>query len=66
MLIASFVPATSRLISLLAISSGPALTVNSPSIKPTLTPAIGPLNGISEIHRAIDAPSMAAISGVAS
>ena len=63
MLIASLVPATSRLIKLLSISSGPALIVNCPSIKPTFTPAIGPLNGISDKHKASDAPSIAAISG---
>ena len=64
-LIASFVPATSKLIKLLSISSGPALIVNSPSIKPTLTPAIGPLKGISETHNAREAPNIAAISGEA-
>ena len=63
MLIANFVPATSRFNSLFSINSGPALIVYSPSIKPTLTPAIGPLKGISDTDNAIDAPSIAAISG---
>ena len=45
------------------MSSGPALIVNSPSINPTFTPAIGPLNGISDKHNASDAPNIAAISG---
>ena len=35
----------------------------SPSILPTTTPAIGPLNGISDTHSAKDAPNIAVISG---
>ena len=34
-----------------------------PSIKPTRTPAIGPLNGISEMQSAQEAPSIAKVSG---
>ena len=65
-LIASLVPATSKLINDLSNCSGVPLTINSPSTNPTLTPAIGPLNGISETHNAKDAPNIAAISGDAS
>ena len=65
-LIASLVPATSKFIKEFSSCSGVPLTMNSPSTKPTLTPAIGPLKGISETHKASDAPNIAAISGVAS
>lgn len=35
----------------------------SPSIRPTLTPEIGPSHGISEMDSAMETPSIAAISG---
>ncbi len=62
MLIASFVPATVKSISLFSLSSNVGLMTNSPSTRPITTPAIGPPNGISEIPSAKDEPIIAAIS----
>jgi len=58
-----FVPAT--VISMLPSSctSAPGFTTNSPSLYPTCTPAIGPLNGASEIISAADAPRMLSMLG---
>ena len=39
-------------------------TTNSPLIRPTRTVAIGPLNGISEIISAADAPTPANVSAI--
>ena len=39
------------------------LMTNFPSTRPTRTPAMGPLKGISETERAQDAPIIAAMSG---
>ena len=39
---------------------------NSPSTRPTRTPAIGPSKGISEIDKAQEAPIIAGISGALS
>ena len=43
--------------------SAVGFTINSPSIRPILVPAIGPSNGISEIDVATEAPSIAVTSG---
>ena len=40
------------------------LTTNSPSSLPTLTVAIGPLNGMSEIISAAEAPTPANVSAI--
>ena len=40
------------------------LAINSPFTRPTFTPAIGPLNGMSEIQSAKLAPNIAAISAL--
>ena len=63
MLIASLVPATVRSISDFSNSSGVGFIINSPSILPTFTPAIGPLNGILEIDTAKDEANIAVNSG---
>ena len=62
MLIASLVPATVKSISLLLACSGVGLMIYSPSTLPTLTPAIGPSNGISDNINAKLEPNIAAIS----
>ncbi len=62
-MMASFVPATTKLMELRLASSMVGFTMYSPLTKPTLTPAIGPEKGIFEIERAAEAPTMAAISG---
>ncbi len=62
-LIASLVPAILKASSDLACSSSVGLIINLPSTNPTSTPAIGPLNGISEIINAKDDPSIAVIAG---
>jgi len=62
MLIAYFVPATTRLISLLAISSTVGLITKLLSMRPTITPAIGPMKGMLDMDNAIDVPIIAAIS----
>ena len=63
MLIASCVPATVKSRSDFSCSSADGFITNSPSTLPTLTPAIGPSNGILEIDTARDEPSIAASSG---
>ena len=63
MLIASFVPATVNSSSEFSHSSGVGLIINFPSTLPTLTPAIGPLNGIFEMDTASDDASIAVNSG---
>ena len=66
MLIASFVPATVKESVALALCSTLGLITYSPSTLATITPAIGPLNGISETHNAKEDPNIAAISLLAS
>ena len=63
MLIAVAVPATDNSISELSFCSVVGLITYSPFTRPTSTPAIGPSNGISEIHNANEEPNIAAISG---
>ena len=63
MLMASSVPATQRSISDLALCSTVGLITNLPSTLPTYTPAIGPLNGTSEIHTQSELANIAVISG---
>ena len=63
MLTASFVPATVKSISDASNSSTVGFNTNSPSIRPTITPAIGPSNGISEIDNDNDDPIIAEIAG---
>ncbi len=43
--------------------SASGLMMNWPSISPTDTPDMGPLQGISEMVRAMEVPTRAAISG---
>ena len=62
-LIASFVPATVKSRHDFSNSSGVGLIINSSSTSPTLTPAIGPLNGILEILVAKLEPNIAVSSG---
>ena len=62
-LIASLVPATVKSISDSAACSTVGLIMNSPLIRPTLTPAIGPSKGILEIHVHNDEPNIAVNSG---
>ncbi len=57
------VEATVTAISLTLRCSAFGFITNSPSISPTDTPEIGPLQGISEIVRAMEVPTIAAISG---
>ena len=66
MLTASLVPATVSSISLCSTCSTVGLIINSPFTLPTLTPATGPLNGISLIHTAKEDANNAVISGVLS
>ena len=63
MLIASLVPATVKSNSDTSNCSGVGLIINLPSTLPTLTPAIGPLNGILEIDTARDDANIAVNSG---
>ena len=63
---ASFVPETVRFRRLFSRCSELGLMIYSPSMRPTCTPAIGPLKGISDMHSARDAPNIAVISGVQS
>ena len=63
MLIAVAVPATDNSISDNSACSVVGLITYSPFTRPTSTPAIGPSNGISEIHNAKLEPNIAAISG---
>ena len=65
-LTASIVPATDNSISLSSICFAVGFIINSPFTLPTLTPATGPLNGISLIHTAKDDAISAVISGVLS
>ena len=59
-------PATVRLRSLFSRCSTVGLIMNSPSIRPTYTAAIGPLKGISETDTAADEPIIAQNSGALS
>ena len=59
----SAVPATVSSRRLFSLWAAVGLMMYSPSTSPTKTPAIGPFHGISEIDSAIDAPSIAEISG---
>ena len=56
MFTASFVPATERSSSLSSNSAGEGFKINSPFLYPTVTPATGPKNGISEIISASEEP----------
>ena len=56
----TFLPTRKIFNSLFSKSTG--LQTSFPSILPILTPAIGPLNGMSDMVRAAEAPSIAAIS----
>ena len=62
--ISSFVPATVTVNSHLSICSAVGLITKSLPILPTITPATGPSNGISETPNAKDEPNKAVISGV--
>ena len=64
MVIASIVPATDKYILLTSCCSLFGFNTYSPSIYPTVTPATGPSNGISEIPSASDAPIVARFSGI--
>ena len=66
MLMAFFVPATVTFKSEFFSCSTLGLMMYSPSTRATITPATGPLNGISEIHSANDEPNKDAISELAS
>ncbi len=59
----SAVPATVSVRSVFALCARVGLRMISPSTSPTLIPAIGPFQGISEIEIAIDVAIMPAISG---
>ena len=50
-------------VELFSLCAAVGLMTYSPSTSPTKTPAIGPFHGISEMDSAIDAPSIAVISG---
>ena len=63
---ASFEPATVKFRSDFSLCSTVGFTTNFLSIRPIRTPAIGPLNGISDTHNAQDAPIIAANSGALS
>ena len=63
MLIAYLVPATVKSKSLCSSSSGVGLIINSPLTLPTLTPAIGPSNGILLIQVDKLEPNIAVNSG---
>ena len=58
----SRVPAMTRLMSLPSSSWKVGFTRNSPSMRPTRAPAIGPANGMSEMASAADAPIIAGMS----
>ncbi len=62
-IIASCLPATVRCNRLASSCSTVGLRIGLPSTCPTITLAIGPSKGISEIDSANEAPNMAAISG---
>ena len=59
----SWVPATTRSRSEFSISSICGLRTNSPSIRPTLAAAIGPMKGMPERVSAAEAPTRATMSG---
>ena len=61
-MIASLVPATVRLMSDCSLCSSVGLMMNLPSTLPTLTAAIGPSHGMSDVAIATDAPTIAMIS----
>ena len=65
-IIASFVPDTTKCISLFSLCSALGFTTNSPSTKPIQTDPVGPLKGMSDIDNATDEPIIATISGVQS
>ena len=62
-LIASLVPATFKSTVERSICSTVGLITYSPSTYPTVTPAIGPLNGIFDTDSESELPSIAAITG---
>ncbi len=62
-MMASLLPATVRCISLTAVCSTVGLIISLPSIIPTTTPAMGPLNGILLTPKATEAPIIAVTSG---
>jgi len=62
-MIASRVPATTTWMSERSSCSTVGLMTNRPSTRPTMTPPIGPLNGMSEMESAAEVPIMAEISG---
>ena len=57
------VPATTRVRSLSLRCSAVGVRMISPSTRPTLMPAMGPFQGMSEMARAKEAPIIPAISG---
>ena len=63
MLIASIVPATVKSISDNSASAIVGFIINSPLTRPTLTPAIGPSKGTSDIQVAKLEANIAGISG---
>ena len=62
-MMASLVPATYRLILEAARCSSLGIRTNLPSTMPTCTEPVGPAQGISLTHRAMEEPSIAGISG---
>ena len=66
MLMAVAVPATVNSISDNSAWATVGLMTISPLTRPTLTPATGPSNGMSDTAKAREAPNIAAISGVQS
>ena len=65
-MIASFVPETTRCIVLASLCSKDGFTMNCPSTIPMRTEPVGPSHGISEIASATEDPIIAAISEGAS
>ncbi len=65
-IMAESVPATAKSISESFFSSSFGSIINLPFTLPTYTPATGPSKGISEIHKAKEAPNIPVISGVLS
>ena len=65
-MIASFVPDTTRCILLCSLCASDGLTTNCPSTMPISTDPVGPSQGISDIASATDEPIIAAISDGAS
>ena len=62
-MMASLVPATVRCRSIFSRSATVGLSTSSPSTRPTTTEPVGPAQGISDTHRAMEEPSIAGISG---